>query len=170
MKLPCVGSSVTTYRISGSTLQHSRCSTCLLTSSRASGKQRQCCSAYQRTVLIPKTRMSLTARSTRSVICSDSTRQTQVGTNCCSDFLAVVPVHSGIDLLKCRTTSSTLGQLRWRQQRSSLTYCRRLNIAATARNNIDSINEEFFMVSSTYLDMVCHVPVACHTCKWEQYS
>jgi len=44
------------------------------------------------------------------------------------------------------------------------------NIAATARNNIDSINEEFFMVSSTYLDMVCHVPVACHTCKWEQYS
>jgi len=42
------------------------------------------------------------------------------------------------------------------------------NIAATARDNIDSINEEFFMVSSTYLDMVCHVPVACRTCQREQ--
>ena len=28
------------------------------------------------------------------------------------------------------------------------------NTAATARDHIDSINEEFFMVSSTYLDMV----------------
>ena len=27
--------------------------------------------------------------------------------------------------------------------------------AATARKHVDSINEEFFMVSSTYLDMVC---------------
>lgn len=42
------------------------------------------------------------------------------------------------------------------------------DIAATARDNVDSINEEFFMVSSTYLDMVCHVPLACHTNKWER--
>ena len=81
MKLPSVGSSMTSYRISGCTLQHSRCST---------GTQQQCCSASQRAVLMLKTRMSFRARSTRSVTCSDSTRQTQVGMDCCSEFLAKI--------------------------------------------------------------------------------
>ncbi|DBA92775.1 TPA: hypothetical protein ACH3X1_002967 [Trebouxia sp. C0004] len=125
---PCVGSNTTTYRMSGCTLQHSRCSTCLLRSSRASSDQQQCCSASQRTVLMLKTRMSLTARSTRSVTCSDSTRQTQ-------------------DHVKqARTT-----QVKTTEVLADLLQAP--NIAATARNNIDSINEEFFMVSSTYLDM-----------------
>ncbi|KAL0017760.1 hypothetical protein WJX77_010093 [Trebouxia sp. C0004] len=72
--------------------------------------------------------MSLTARSTRSVTCSDSTRQTQ-------------------DHVKqARTT-----QVKTTEVLADLLQAP--NIAATARNNIDSINEEFFMVSSTYLDM-----------------
>lgn len=75
-----------------------------------------------------KTRMSFRARSTRSVTCSDSTRQTQ-------------------DHVKqARTT-----QVKTTEVLADLLQAP--DIAATARNNIDSINEEFFMVSSTYLDM-----------------
>ena len=168
MKLPCVGSRMIAYRISGYTLQHSRCSTCLLTSSRASSIQQQCCPASQSTVLMPKTRMSLTARSTRSVKCSDSSRQTQVGMDCCSEVWGIMPVYSdkffaGMQehVQQARTT-----QVKTTEVLADLLQAP--NIAATARKNIDSINEEFFMMSSTYLDMVCHVPVACHTCKWEQ--
>lgn len=75
-----------------------------------------------------KTRLSLTARSTPSVTCSDSTRQTQ-------------------DHVKqARTT-----QVKTTEVLAELLQAP--DIAATARDNVDSINEEFFMVSSTYLDM-----------------
>ncbi|KAL0038104.1 hypothetical protein WJX79_002967 [Trebouxia sp. C0005] len=72
--------------------------------------------------------MSLTARSTRSVKCSDSSRQTQE------------------HVQQARTT-----QVKTTEVLADLLQAP--NIAATARKNIDSINEEFFMMSSTYLDM-----------------
>lgn len=59
-----------------------------------------------------KTRLSLTARSTPSVTCSDSTRQTQVGKKLLLEIVAIMPIYSDTISLTCRTTSSKLGQLK----------------------------------------------------------